>query len=105
MKPITNIPELKQGDLLYVNLTGSKLKSYKGQPPIGRGWLCVTEVSVDKEIISACFCQEGGSGYGAISWPEFECYAFLRGAHGQTSPFAALNDLFDSRTIAVALTT
>ena len=103
MKTITQLPPLLQGDLLLVTLTGSKLKTYKGTPPTGRGWLCITEVSVDGEVISACFCQEGQTGYGGITWPLFEVHAFLRGRHGTTSPFAALREVFNSRCVATAL--
>lgn len=104
MKTITQLPPLLQGDLLLVTLTGSKLKSYKGKPTVGRGWLLINEISINGEIISGNFCPEGQQGYGAVTWPEAELHAFLRGKHGQVSPFAALLEVFGSKCIAVALT-
>lgn len=104
MKALKNLPNLVQGDLLLVNLTGSSMQYLKVEPPKGRGWLCVTEISTDGEVISANFCPEGGRGFGSVAWPKFECYAFLRGTHGDTSPFAAIMGVFNSKCAAVALT-
>lgn len=97
-------PVIKQGDLLFGNLTGSSIQYLKQKPTVGRGWLLVNEVSIHGEIINANFCPEGGNGYGNVIWPTFECEALIRGRHGECSPFAALTEIFKSRTVAVALT-
>lgn len=86
-----------------ITLTGSQLESYKGKPPTGRGWLTVTEVSVDGQIISANFCPEGQTGFGAVAWPLGNVHAFVRGNHGELSPFAALKEVFNSKCAATAL--
>ena len=107
-------PALKQGDLLFVTLTGSKLKNYRGTPTTGVGWLLVHEVSVDGEIINANFCPQDGArqladgtnipgGYGQVIWPEHITHAFVRGHHGECSPWTALMMMFN-KSAAICLT-
>ncbi|MGV0949262.1 MAG: hypothetical protein ACOYB3_01225 [Azonexus sp.] len=104
MKTIKNIPALEQGDLILATVTGSKLKTFRGAPTTGFGWLCVTETSSHGDVISANFCPDGTKGYGSLTWPEFEAHVFIRGRHGETSPFAAITSVFESKCAAAALT-
>ena len=103
------LPKLKQGDLLYVTLNGSKMQCPRGEPVKGTGWLLVCEVSVDGEVIQANFCPQNQTGpypggYGAASlWPDFTVHAFLRGRHGETSPWAAIAGMF-GKIAAIGLT-
>ena len=84
--------ELKQGDLLLVTLTDPG--SNKFFKPQQNGWLLVTEVSVDGQVIQGNFMVIGeGNGYGGMIWPTFNRHALLRFRHGETSPYAALKTI------------
>lgn len=78
-------------DILRVTLLshfGSKPRD-KSQ----RGWLLITELSVDGEVLSGNFAPDGTLGYGHVLRPEFRLHTMIRGNHGTLSPMAAVNKL------------
>lgn len=109
MKKI-NLPKFEKGDLLYVTVTGSAVNHFR--PPKdsgwlrGRGWLLITGLDVNGDVTKGIFKPEFShpTGNGEVFWPTFEVEAFLRGAHSKDSPFDAIEEVFGSKTVAVALT-
>lgn len=102
--------DLKQGDLLLVELTGYRYGAiptiFRGEMQSGEGWLLVQELATDGGVTHATFCPKGGTGgYGGVHHPGFEAKALIRGKHGECSPFAALTKIFGSRAVAVAMVT
>lgn len=86
-----NKAKFQQGDLLSVTLTDAGGNKYI-QTPV-RAWLLITEVSVTGKVTTGNVCLPGQNGYGAVTWPKFRLHLLIRGRHGHTSPFAAMQDL------------